>query len=307
MKKTNTKKKFVLNKKYILILVCVIVVIACVLVYAFVSPSDGYSSKVSDANKTIVSDNKLTITKQDFYEYLLENSGSDEVLNEALTAIANKEITDEDEINKSLEERVKTYSSYVEGTMDDYAVSLGYESLAEYKEKVLLPEVKQELLKKKYIEDNFEDLMKEFEVCSIKKIVVEKESSALSIIKKSTDEEAFDKLLETYDDKGEDCGIVTKNTTLDDNLKDMLSKFIGLEEDGIYSEAIKLSDDTYAAVFVYNTDHEKNKDSYLDTLVNDADVQEKVEGHYLKEYEFTVNEKKIKDAIKEISSEYISD
>jgi hypothetical protein len=286
-------------KKAIILLVCGLVLAGC--------SSNKYVTQISDASTTIVSDDKLTITKQDFYEYLLENNGADEVLNEALSAIADKEVTDEDEINDLLKEKADTYAQYAGGSLADYATSLGYDSEDDYKEQVLLPSVKQELLKKKYIEEHYEDLIKEFNVCSIKKIVVEKESSALSIIKKATDEDAFDSLMDTYDDKAEDCGIVTKNSTLDDNLQEKLSDFVALEEDGIYSEAIKLSDDTYAAVFVYDTDLTENKDTYIDTLTSDSDVQTTVEGYYLKEYNFTVNESKIKAAIKELSSEYISD
>lgn len=269
--------------------------------------SSSYNTKVTDGSTKIISDKEVSVTKQDFYEYLLDNYGAEEVLNQALTAIANVEVTDEDKINELLNERIKSYDQYTDGGIDQYAKDMGYASTEEYKEIVLLPDVKQELLREKYIDDNFDDLIKEFNVCSLKKIVVEKESSALSIIEKATDETAFDKLMDTYGtDSAEDLGIVTKNSTLDDNLTSKLVDLSKVERDGVYSSAIKLSDDTYAVIFVYDTDKEANKDNYLSTLTSNDDIITTVEGYYLNKYEFNVNEDKLKDAIKALSEDYIN-
>lgn len=269
--------------------------------------SSSYNTKVTDGSTKIISDKEVSVTKQDFYEYLLDNYGAEEVLNQALTAIANVEVTDEDKINELLNERIKLYDQYTDGGIDQYAKDMGYASTEEYKEIVLLPDVKQELLREKYIDDNFDDLIKEFNVCSLKKIVVEKESSALSIIEKATDETAFDKLMDTYGtDSAEDLGIVTKNSTLDDNLTSKLVDLSKVEKDGVYSSAIKLSDDTYAVIFVYDTDKEANKDNYLSTLTSNDDIITTVEGYYLNKYEFNVNEDKLKDAIKVLSEDYIN-
>ena len=269
--------------------------------------SSSYNTKVTDGSTKIISDKEVSVTKQDFYEYLVDNYGAEEVLNQALTAIANVEVTDEDKINELLNERIKSYDQYTDGGIDQYAKDMGYASTEEYKEIVLLPDVKQELLREKYIDDNFDDLIKEFNVCSLKKIVVEKESSALSIIEKATDETAFDKLMDTYGtDSAEDLGIVTKNSTLDDNLTSKLVDLSKVEKDGVYSSAIKLSDDTYAVIFVYDTDKEANKDNYLSTLTSNDDIITTVEGYYLNKYEFNVNEDKLKDAIKALSEDYIN-
>ena len=269
--------------------------------------SSSYNTKVTDGSTKIISDKEVSVTKQDFYEYLLDNYGAEEVLNQALTAIANVEVTDEDKINELLNERIKSYDQYTDGGIDQYAKDMGYASTEEYKEIVLLPDVKQELLREKYIDDNFDDLIKEFNVCSLKKIVVEKESSALSIIEKATDETAFDKLMDTYGtDSAEDLGIVTKNSTLDDNLTSKLVDLSKVERDGVYSSAIKLSDDTYAVIFVYDTDKEANKDNYLSTLTSNDDIITTVEGYYLNKYEFNVNEDKLKDDIKALYEDSIN-
>ena len=116
---------------------------------------------------------------------------------------------------------------------------------------------------------------------------MEKESEALEIIEKATDEKAFDQLMEDFGSDSEDAGVVTKNSALDDNLKDKLSDLSQVDKDGVYSQAIKLSDDNYAVVYLYDTAH-KNTDGITSALASDGEVQEKAEGAYLKQYHFDV-------------------
>ncbi|MCD8027532.1 MAG: hypothetical protein LUF02_02490 [Erysipelotrichaceae bacterium] len=283
-------------KKLVLLLMCAGLLAAC--------SSSGYSVEVSDADSVLVSDSTLSVTKQGFFEYLMDSYGANEVLVEALTKIADIELTDEDELNDLVEEIKAEYASYTDDDLSTYASYMGNDDVNEYVEQIIVPSAKQELLREHYISDNLEDMIEEYSVCSFKKIVVEKESEALNIISEATDEDAFDELMEEYSDDAEDAGMVTINSTLDDNLVDILDELSAIEEDGVYSSAIKLSDDTYAVVYLYDTDH-SNTDEIIDTLSSDSDVQEYIEGIYLKKYNFDVYDSKIKAAIEEISDQYL--
>ncbi|MCD7950898.1 MAG: hypothetical protein LUG12_11665 [Erysipelotrichaceae bacterium] len=283
-------------KKLILLLMCACVLFAC--------SSSSYSVQVSDGDSVLVSDSTLKVTKQGFFEYLVDYYGANEVLVEALTKIADIELTDEDELNDLVEEIKEEYASYTDDDLSVYASYMGYDDVDEYVEQIIVPSAKQELLREHYITDNLEAMIEEYSVCSFKKIVVEKESEALNIISEATDEDAFDELMEEYSDDTEDAGMVTKNSTLDDNLIDILDELSAVEEDGVYSSAIKLSDDTYAVLYLYDTDH-SNSEDIVDTLSSDSDVQEYVEGIYLKKYNFDVYDSKIKAAIEEISDQYL--
>ena len=259
-------------KKLGVLLICGLLLAGC--------SSPKFTSQVTDGSKTIVSNEKIKITKQEYYEYLLETYGSDQVLDEALKYISEKEVTDQKEIDKLVKERSKTYAQYSEGGLGEYAKSMGYKDEKEYQEQVIVPSVKQELLRKKYINEHYEDLMKEFNVCAFKKIVVEKESTALTVIKNST--------------------------SLDENLVKKISDFSKVTKDGVYKDAVKLSDDTYAVIFIYNTNHKKNKANYQDSLSNDENITETIQSYYLKKYGFTINEENIKNGIKEISDKYVN-
>lgn len=73
-------------KKLLMLLLCGGLLAAC---------SSNYSVKVSDSDKVIVSGSELNITKQDYFDYLLKTSGANEVLDEVLLSIADKELTDQ--------------------------------------------------------------------------------------------------------------------------------------------------------------------------------------------------------------------
>ena len=283
-------------KKVVMLLLCGSLLYGC--------SSSQYSVKISDHEDALVTGSELNITKQDYFEYLLQNYGAQTVVSSMLDKIADQEITDQDQIDQLVKEREEEYAKYANGDLEQHAKNLGYESKEDYLNEALIPEVKQELLREKYIEEHLDDFIKDYQVCSFKKIVVEKESEALEIIEKATDEKAFDQLMEDFGSDSEDAGVVTKNSALDDNLKDKLSDLSQVDKDGVYSQAIKLSDDNYAVVYLYDTAH-KNTDGITSALASDGEVQEKVEGAYLKQYHFDVYDDLLKTEIKDISDNYL--
>jgi len=158
----------------------------------------------------------------------MEKEYADSVLEAALKAnkrLAEKLRSDENMSKTLLEimepvlkEREETYTKYANGDLDSYAKSMGYKSKDEYIKEALLPDVKQELLRNKYIKENLDHLLSEYQVVRFKKIIVSKESTALAIISNSKDEKSFNEQMKKYSDKAEDAGIVTKNYSLDENL-----------------------------------------------------------------------------------------
>ena len=265
--------------------------------------STGYSIQVSDADKVIASGNKVEITKQQYFEKMLEGYGDDTLLNQVMISIADK-VINKDDLNKLLDEKIATYSELSDGDIDTYAKELGYPSKDEYINEMLLPTVKQELLRKEYAKEHFDEMMKNYQVASFKKITVEKESAALAIIKEATTMDAFDAKMKENETNSEDAKIVNKNSALDENLKKELGKISEVKTDGVYKSAIKLSDGNYAVIYIYGSDH-SNKDEIIDSLINDSEIRIDIESAYLKEHKFTIYDDKMKDSIKKISEKYI--
>ena len=121
-------------KKLSLLLLCGLLLAGC--------SSNDYSAQVSDKNKTLISGENISINKQDYYTHLMDNYGANEVLKVILTTIADKEITDQKQIDALLNEKKETYAKYYNGSLLEYAQSLGYKDEEELVKNKLLPEVK---------------------------------------------------------------------------------------------------------------------------------------------------------------------
>lgn len=284
-------------KKLVLFLLCGGLLVGC-------SSQALYNAKVSDGDTVLMKDDKMSVTKQGYFEFLLNQYGASSVLDLGLEKIVEKEVTDEKEIEKILNANIENLTKYANNDLDSYAKKLGYQSKDEFIESVLRLDAKVELLHNQYIHANLKDLIKEYEVCSLKMIEFEKESEALKFIKEVKDEADFDKKLDEVKDNGEDAGYVSKASYLDEKLKNELKNFIKQDKDGVYSKAIKLSTDKFAVVYLYDTAHKK-VDDMTSTLASIKELNEKITGIYLKKYNFTVAEEKIKDSIKQLSSQYI--
>ena len=227
--------------------------------------ASGYSLKIADGSDTLISGSGVTVTKQGYFEYLLDKYGSGQLVADVLDSIADLEVEDQSGLEALIQKRVDLYTEYADGDLDNYATYLGFKDADEYIEKALKPDAKQELLRYKYIEENFDDLMDEYKVNRLKMIIVDKESTALNLIKELTTLDLFDAKMKEYDEDAEDLDIVTKDSYIDSNLVSILSDLRKVGKDGIYSSAVKLSDDTYAVLYIYDTAME-DLEEYYSTL-----------------------------------------
>lgn len=279
-----------------------LVIASTLLVGCSSSSTVNYSSEVSDGDKTAINIDGTEINKNDIYHYLLEKYGSSEVLSLALTYIADQEITDEDAYNTKLNETIAEQKESAGVTsLDDIAKQYGLENEQEYIDKVLSVGVKQEMLKEKYIDKNYKKLIKEYKVKYLKTITVDTEAGAKKILEQIKDGSDFDTIMN--ENSGSDAGMVTtETTTVDENIIKKLDKFT---KDGAYEKVIKTSDSKYAIVYVYNTDTSAVTDEIKSNLATISDMSTKVESYYLKQYNFTINEKAIEDEINESQPDYL--
>ena len=307
------KKAFPLSKKSIaMIIVIVLLIGGCFTGYFINKNSNGYDTKVSDNKDMITGD--VTVSKQGFFEYLLDQSGAQKTVDNAYNAIANKELptkTYQSQIDEQVKKLEDSYKSYM-GSLESYATSLGYKDVKTFEKEFVMPTTKKTVLKNKYLKEKYNDIVKTYKPAYIKTITVEKESIAIKLIKQATSQDAFDKLMKdgAYSSNANDYKLVTTKTdttTLNKRIKNKLSAFSKMKTDGVYPAAIKQTTKKYVVVFVYNTDKTKNKDAYINDLGSVSDLDEDAEVYYLKKYKFTVYDKKLKKAIKAINKKYIND
>ena len=281
------KKPFKLTKKMIaLLVIAIVLVVGVITAYIVTADKDGYTSSVKDGSTEVISGD-VSVTKKGLYEYLLDNYGANEVLNEAYNKITAKEITDQDAIDAKVKEQKNRYAEY-SGSF--------------------VPEAKSELLEEKYLDTEFNDVCKKYNVSYLKIVEYSKESDALKALKTVTSADAMTALMNANSSSSTDLGFVcskSSTTTVDKKIIKALSKFTSLKTDGVYKEAVKLSTGKYAVVYVYNTDKSAQKSDITENLQNLTDVKTDIESYYLKKYKFTVEDEKVKKQIKKISSKYV--
>lgn len=301
------KKPFKLTKKMIaLLVIAIVLVVGVITAYIVTADKDGYTSSVQNSSSEVISGD-VSVTKKGLYEYLLDNYGANEVLNEAYNKITAKEITDKDAINTKVKELKQRYAEY-SGSFETYAKNQGYSDAKTFEKEVVVPEAKSDLLEEKYLDTKFNDVCKNYNVSYLKIVEYSKESEALKALKTVTSADAMTALMNANTSSATDLGFVcskSSTTTVDKKIIKALSKFTSLKTDGVYKEAVKLSTDKYAVVYVYNTDKTAQKDDIVKNLLNLGDVKTDIESYYLKKYKFTVEDEKVKKQIKKISDKYV--
>ena len=92
--------------RLLVIIVCICLIGGCGygLYKSFNKKDDSYVTHVKDGDSEVVKTGDVTITKDDLYEYFLDNDGLNMTLNSAINYVADQEITDEDAINSKVEE-----------------------------------------------------------------------------------------------------------------------------------------------------------------------------------------------------------
>lgn len=95
------------------------------------------ASSVKDGSTEVISGD-VSVTKKGLYEYLLDNYGANEVLNEAYNKITAKEITDQDAIDAKVKEQKNRYAEY-SGSFETYAKNQGYSDAKAFENEVVVP------------------------------------------------------------------------------------------------------------------------------------------------------------------------
>lgn len=283
-------------KKLVLLALCGVLLCGC--------SSSLYDIEITGGKTELMSYNKMSISKQDYFEVLLAKYGAQTIVENALFDIAKKEITDTKAVEDLVESKKETYATYYNGNIDDVAKANGYSDTDLYIKNIIEPQAYLELLNKTYIKENYDSLIKDTSATRFKVILCDKESDALALIEKTKDNlNKFDALMKD-NENAEDVDIVTKNDSLDSNIIEILPTLSAYTKDQIYSKAVKLTNGAYAVLYVYDTARD-DKEEWINALNNDSKVVETAEGHYLKKYNFTVYDETLSETIKNLSSQYL--
>lgn len=272
--------------------------------------TNGYSTKIENANENAVSGTNLSITNQELFENLMDQYGANYVLNQALQKIAGNYELDEEALKAEVENTINTYKTFMGDDLDAYAKNnLGYDTFAEYQEKVLEPSLRQKKMIEDYSEQNFDTLASQYYFKKLSMIVVEDESTAISLIGKiSNNELSFEDAVSEYSidsttkAKKGDMGVVSDlSTNVAENIIAILPQ---LTVNGLYSVPVEVNNG-YAIINVVETDITVFQDEILDALKNSDKITKEAESYYLHENGFKVYDDRLKENLQAINADYI--
>ncbi len=275
-------------KKIIAILLVLTTVVGCS------SSSNAYTSKVSDANSTILTINGTEVKKQDLYEYLLAAIGVDILDQEALVIVADIELTDKDAIEAKVNEKFDDYMKTFGEDADKYFKTYGYADAEDFKEKLCRPNALTLLLMEKYINENYEDILAAYSFRTAKHIQVATKDEVPAILDRLSAGEDFAAIAKelstdtTTASSGGDLGLVSAETTsIDENLVAAISV---ADKVGLINGSIATANG-YSIVYIDEVDAEVLKDQIATYLTSSENILEETKSHYYKKNAYDIYEK----------------
>lgn len=291
----------------------VTLVAALCLVAGCSSSSSLYSSKVENSNSAAVTGADVNITYQDLYEQLMESNGVNYVLNTALSKAAENFDIDEEALNEQVNSTVETYKSFIGEDLDAYTKqNLGYETFEEYKDAVIVPSVRQNIMVRNYSEENFDTLAQQYNFKKLSIITVADQSTALSIINDLNSEAiTFEDAVTQYStdtktkNNNGNLGVVSdlsSTSTVDSNIINILPQFT---VNALYTVPVQLSSGSYAVIDVVETDVNNMHDDIVSALQSSEEITIEAEAYYLKQVNFQVFDDRLKANIDALSPNYL--
>ena len=266
---------------------------AFILLLTGCSSEKTFTTKVTDGSTVVASVGNANITKQDLYECLMEEKGVDFILNTALTHIASTATLDQNAIDEEIKSTESTYKALLGEDLDTYTESyFGYKTFEEYKEKVLIPSIRQVQMINNYSQENYETLAEQYMFVKCRLIIVDNETTANEVLSKvSTKEISFEDAINTYStdstnksNKGE-IGLVSdlSSSTADKNIVAILPQ---LDRKGMYAAPV---------LEILETDKTALKDEISAQLKDAEEVIYIAEQKFLNDNNFKITDSYLKE------------
>lgn len=278
-------------KKLLVLIMSLFVLVGC---------SDGHAS-ISDPNEAIFSVGDVNVTKGEVYSSLISQKGTYEVINEVNNAILNAEVEVSEDMQKEANETVETLQGLYGDYFDTLLSSYGFKDADDYKTRGIIPSLQSSELYKKYVEENWNTLVKEQ---NPKKAIVLKFEDAT----KANDAKAAL-------DNGEDVTAVASDfesstsaaSSIITNDSSYSSDVLAAINSATTSDyALIASVDGYSYIIsVTDSDVNNFKDEVVEQLAATEDIQNATFSYYVKKHNFKVYDREIYDSIAESYPEYV--
>lgn len=260
-------------------------------------------AKLKDANTAIITVGDTTVTKGDVYNSMVQQGAGYVALSDATQAILEKEVPITPEIEaeatKSLETYKTTYGDAFETTLQSY----GYKDVDDFYKNSLVLSAQLSELTKKYVNDNFDALVKKYEPRQATILTFATEEEAKNA--KAALESGTDAMTVASDFNSSSAGsprIVTVDTDLDSAVKSYIAN---ATETGISDVLIGNDLENFYIVNVNEIDPANIKDDIITVFTNLTETATDSDLFYFKKYGFKIYDRELYDNIEANYPDYL--
>ncbi len=287
--------------------------ILCLLSFALLMTLTGCTdakTSLTNGNEALITVGKTEITKDEIYTALKSENGVTVILSKLTNFIIDKEVPITDEIKKEAKDYVEQFTKYMgEDTFKTYIETLGYKTVDEYVDGVVISSVRSNKITDKYIDEKYEDLNKKYQFRKVQ-ILQTSDSKIASEIQLAMKEGklTFEDALVQYKDKlttstftGKEQ-VISNQVSLDSSI---VKNIFAVEEDNTllaeYQFNAKL--DKFYIVKVVSTN--VSKEDALSAAYEISTLDDEAFSYFLEKYGFVVYDIDLYNGIKSQAPVYL--
>ena len=272
-------------------------VLASVLMVISMSGCEDAKATISNGKEAIVTVGKQDVTKDDVYEVLNASLGAQVAITNSIKTVSSKEITDTEDIEKQAKEQLENLKSIYGDQFNEVLKQMNVTE-EDYLNDYVIPAIKASELNKVYIDEHFDELIKQYEPIQATVLAFtsqEDANAALSGLKDGsiTAIEAATKYDATTKGNSE---IITLDSVNYDAVT--LSSLRSLSEDDGWTSINSENGSTFYVMKVDSKDPNAFKDEFVTFVTSNPAFPNTVTEYYFKKYGFHVYDITLYNVIK---------
>ena len=250
------------------------------------------TTSISNKDDNLFTVGGKSVTLGQIYDVMLLSDPSGVVRSMALQIILDQEVEITSDMEAKADEELTSFVESVGDSLDMYLSYYGFKDVEDYRRNGILVGLQQEALVRKYIEDNIDRLITEYQPRKVRILeVIDPETAqiALSEIKAGAD---FETVANTYGD-GQYFGdetLVSNNT----QLPFLISEYVKTQLTPTLSEVLPEGSTNYI-VQITVVDPYKMLEDVTTYFTTDPSFVEIAVEHFMKEYNFTIFDRTLYD------------
>ena len=283
-------------KKLLAALLALVVLAGC---------SDAYAT-VSNGNEKVFSVAGTTLTRKELYSYMQAQDGGYSAISMAMENILNARVEVTEEMTSNVESTLSMYESLLGESLESYLVAMGYSSLDDFKEAMILNE-QATALTEQYIENNFDSLCTTYAPRKVMIASFTDQTLAGKAQAALADGGDFAEVSETYQSTASstDAFIYTTQTT---SYPTTVTYAISTLTDGMVSDVLANTDETtFYVVVMVSVNPSDFKDEAVAAISGISTISSDAMLDAFNETGFGIYDKNLYDAVSENYPDYLGE